>query len=161
MNVDIRTAVVLKNTQSGEIALLKRSPEKKLLPNLVTGVGGKVELHLREGEDLDASALRELREEVGLASDDIANVRLRLITTLVRDNTLFVLIWYTATLIGEHPDLVCTEGELFWRKPNNLTDVAFTPTSQQAIPFLVSLSDSDATMYCVVFDETEQVLTAN
>ena len=71
--LDARTIVLLYNPDQTQVLLLRRSPEKALWPNLITGIGGKVEVILGEASDIRASLLREVAEEVPqLAVEDIA-----------------------------------------------------------------------------------------
>jgi len=58
-----RTAIFLRRDDS--YLLLKGAPTKRLFANLYNGLGG----HVERGEDVLAAALRELREESGLAAD--------------------------------------------------------------------------------------------
>jgi 8-oxo-dGTP pyrophosphatase MutT (NUDIX family) len=50
-----------------KLAVLQRAPFKKFAPGLYTGIGGKVE----QGEDILASAYRELEEETGIVPDQV------------------------------------------------------------------------------------------
>ena len=59
MELDCRTALILRHPDGKQVLLLKRNASKKLLPNLITGIGGKVELEGGEGEDLEKCLLRE------------------------------------------------------------------------------------------------------
>ncbi|MDW8316683.1 MAG: NUDIX domain-containing protein [Anaerolineae bacterium] len=49
------------------VLVLKRSPHKRLFPGKANGVGG----HVEAGEELFASARREIEEETGLAVADL------------------------------------------------------------------------------------------
>ena len=55
MTLDVRTILLLRNSD-GRVLLLRRAANKKLFPNLITGIGGKVELRL-DGVVLDESSL--------------------------------------------------------------------------------------------------------
>lgn len=50
-----------------DVLLIQRARHKRLFPGKVNGVGGHVEM----GEDVAASAAREIHEETGLAVDDL------------------------------------------------------------------------------------------
>jgi 8-oxo-dGTP diphosphatase len=50
-----------------DVLLIQRARHKRLFPGKVNGVGGHVEV----GEDVAASAAREICEETGLAVDDL------------------------------------------------------------------------------------------
>ncbi len=48
-----------------DVLLIQRAPHKRIFPGKVNGVGG----HVEAGEDVAASAAREILEETGLAVD--------------------------------------------------------------------------------------------
>jgi 8-oxo-dGTP diphosphatase len=58
-------------THGPNLLLLKGAPDKRIWPNLYNGIGG----HIERGEDVQAAALREIQEEVGL--EEIDDLRLR------------------------------------------------------------------------------------
>jgi 8-oxo-dGTP pyrophosphatase MutT (NUDIX family) len=161
MRIDIRTAAILKD-QSGRLLLLRRSPDKKLLPNLITGIGGKVELQEREGENIEESLKRELREEVPqIDISTISNFRLRLTTHQSRGDHVVVLFWYTGTLETDIADLSCTEGQLIWCDPTDLPVAEMTPAARDVIPFIALLSPDDMKLYDGVYEPDTTKLTVS
>jgi 8-oxo-dGTP diphosphatase len=50
-----------------DVLLIRRAKHKRLFPGKVNGVGG----HVEAGEDVAASAAREILEETGLSVDDL------------------------------------------------------------------------------------------
>ena len=161
MQLDVRTILVLRHPDRRQILLLRRSPHKKLFPNLITGIGGAVELALGEAADLDAAVLRELEEETRIGRADISDLRLRLTTVLSRDSTEVLLLWYTANLSMIPSDFLCTEGELSFFAAADLPLDLMVPTAREAIPFVISLSDDDITTYSGVYDRKSFRLLAN
>jgi 8-oxo-dGTP pyrophosphatase MutT (NUDIX family) len=131
--------------------LLRRSADKKLFPNLITGIGGAVELALGEGADLDSAVLRELEEETRVHRSHICDLRLRLTSVLGRNNAQVVLHWYTANLTKIPSDLSCTEGDLRFYPAQDLPLDLMVPTAREAIGFVISLADDDTTTYSGVY----------
>ncbi len=66
-----RTLIFLRH--GDDVLLLKGAPTKRLWAGRYNGLGG----HVEPGETIAAAALRECREEAGLAAGDIAGLALR------------------------------------------------------------------------------------
>lgn len=159
MQLDARTIVILKRNKTDEVLLLKRSSQKKLFPNLITGIGGKVELEKGEDNDLEAAAIRELHEETGLLATDLSDCRLRLTTLETRGDQLVVLLWLTATLKVELSTFEATEGMVGWYRPEDLPLAEMIPSASLAIPFVLGLPDNDQQIYTGLIEAGQTLIT--
>lgn len=160
MQVDVRTCIVASDPNS-TVWLLRRSPSKKLLPGLITGIGGKVELTEGGADDLVAAANREWREEVPQLDGLLNNVRLRLVTHDTRGEVIFILLWFTAELSTVPTDMTCSEGELVSVKRNELPVDKMTPAARHAIPFVLRLQPDDNSVHDGVFSPDMKRLILN
>lgn len=142
---DVRTVLFLFNTKKTEVLLLHRSETKKLWPSKQTGIGGKVEedemqnithtlteLSPSELGAITASLLRETKEEISVAEEEIRNLTCHLITTTERDGLEVIIYWYTGIIDTIPLDLQCTEGTLIWTPVTNIL------SNPDAIPFIPS-----------------------
>jgi 8-oxo-dGTP pyrophosphatase MutT (NUDIX family) len=159
MQLDVRTAIILRHPTEDAVLLLRRSPTKKLFPNLITGIGGKVELDLGEGNDLMAAAWREFIEETNIPPTLITDVRLRLSTIVSRGELQVLLLWFTGQLTALPPDLRCTEGQLEFHRVDQLPIHAMIPTAGQTIPLILALPPGDETVYNGYFDADNRLFT--
>ncbi len=159
MQLDVRTALVLRHPTEQAVLLLRRSATKKLFPKLITGIGGKVELLQGEGDDLLGAAWREFHEETEIPAALVADVRLRLSTLVSRDQRQILLLWLTGQLTALPPDLRCTEGELEFHAIDQLPLDDMIPTARQVIPFILRLPQADTTVYNGCFARTGALLT--
>ena len=159
MQLDVRTALVLRHPTANAVLLLRRSATKKLFPNLITGIGGKVELSDGEGDDLLAAAWREFQEETKIPPTLVTDIRLRLSTIISRGDQQVLLLWLTGKLVELPADLRCTEGELEFHPIDQLPLDAMIPTARQAIPFILALSADDNIVYNGFLDHRGQLMT--
>lgn len=87
------TAAFLRH--GGNYLLMKRAPNRKIAPDVWSGVGG----HMERGElnDPQTACLREIWEETGITAEQIRNLTLRyIIVRRYRDT-----IWQTYIYFGE------------------------------------------------------------
>ena len=161
MKLDARTILVLHDQTGSRVLLLRRSPQKKLFPNLITGIGGKIELHEGEAEDIERSLWREVSEETSLGPHQIKDLQLRLSTLLSRGDEQVVLFWFTGRLANSIDRIPCSEGELEWFDRGDLPVGEMTPTGREAIPFIVALPESEKTTFNGVYDPATLRLTTN
>lgn len=159
MQLDVRTAIILRHPTEPAVLLLRRSATKKLFPNLITGIGGKVELSQGEGDDLIAAAWREFQEETKIPPTLVADVRLRLSTLISRGDQQVILLWLTGQLLALPPDLSCTEGELEFHPIDHLPVDQMIPTARQAIPFILALPTADPVVYNSYLDRSGCLIT--
>ena len=159
MKVGVFSALILRHPSAASVLLLQRGPTRRLFPNLITGIGGKVELADGEGEDLTASLLREFDEETRIPRETLADVRCRLSTLLTRGDLQVLLLWFSGRLTQAPLDLSCTEGRLAFYPVERLPLDAMIPTARRAIPFILALPDSDRTVYNGTFDRDGKLIT--
>lgn len=159
MKLGVFTAIVLRHPSEDAALLLRRSPDKKRFPGLITGIGGQVELARGEGEDLGAALLREFQEETKIPLDIVADMRCRLSTIITRGQLQVLLLWYTGRLTAMPDDLSCSEGELEFFDVHDLPSEQMIPTARQTIPFILALPRDDKTIYNGVFDADGQLIT--
>jgi 8-oxo-dGTP diphosphatase len=96
-----------------QVLLLRGSPHKRLWPNLLNGIGG----HVERGEDIAAAAAREIREETGLAVDDL---RLRGLVSVDLQDDLGIGIYVYSAQVDWHPAGHSPEGSLEWHSVRQL-----------------------------------------
>jgi len=140
--LDVRTALFIFDETKDNILLLKRSEDKALFPGGITGIGGNVELHDGEAQDIGASCLRELQEETHITHHDIGTLTLAGTTTNQRGNTTVVLYWFcTTTPNATSLNLETKEGTLFWHPRTNIAKLPdIIPTAKEALVHILSPS---------------------
>lgn len=141
------TVIVLEDMAREKVLLLRRSEKKLLLPDLVTGIGGKIEFEIGEAGDIEASALRELEEETEVRREHVQNLQMRLATIITEDGLTRLLYWMTGTLTKEPTSLASTEGVLEWHAKDQLPLSEMTRGAMRAIPFILTLRDDDLHIY--------------
>jgi 8-oxo-dGTP diphosphatase len=90
-----------------DVLLLKGGPDKPLWPNRYNGLGG----HIEPGEDMASAALREIREEAGLA---IHHLRLCGVVMVDVEPEVGVLIGVFSAFADSRRFTDSHEGKLAW-----------------------------------------------
>ena len=144
--------LVLTDESHRNALLLKRSDDKKFLPELYSGIGGKLE----PGETPEQCIQREIREEVPqIKWDLVTNIRQRLVLDDTTDTHPLPhrLHWFTGTLpqaLKEAlTDFASDEGLLEWHKVTSLPLPLgrMTAPAHAAIPYVLGLAATDATLH--------------
>jgi 8-oxo-dGTP diphosphatase len=125
----------------GQYLLLQRAKTKAFMPDRWTGIGGRVEAG--EMGSLRSAALRELREETGIAEESVAWFRLRRALLVARPGrALTVLLYFTGCISTSHLP-VCTEGDLAWFHPDQFAGLDVIESTKPVLPLLVSDLERD------------------
>jgi len=104
----LATAFILN---SGDLLLMRRSHDAKLLPGMWAPVGGHIEAD--ELETPQVACEREVSEETGLSGSDISDLSLRYIVHRIRHDEVRIQFIYVGS--SAKRDLGSTdEGELHW-----------------------------------------------
>ena len=124
-------------THGDEVLLLRGGPRKRIWAGLYNGVGG----HVEPCEDIHAAALREVKEETGLAAGD---VRLRGVVHVdVDDPTLGVLFFvFTATTSGKQV-VPTPEGSLEWFSAQSLPFAEMVEDLRVILPMVLAMGSAD------------------
>ena len=112
MDGKLRPMTAVYIMQDEKILLLYRVGSRVVAPSFC-GVGG----HFEEGELCDARAcvLREMREEIGLSQDDLAEMKMRYVTLRLKNGEIRENYYFFAQLKpGVEMAHSCGEGRLEW-----------------------------------------------
>ena len=138
----LRVYVTVFLFRDGSVLLMRRSHRKVFAPGFWTGVGGRVEAI--ELDSLEAAARREVEEETGLTPEQIGNLRLRAVDTRLESGDVSVIFFYSAQTdadpLGGGKQRT-DEGELHWRRPDELADIEMIPNARRAIETILSGSE--------------------
>jgi 8-oxo-dGTP diphosphatase len=142
--VTARTLIFLLN--GSDVLLIQRSPEARLFPGLCNGVGG----HLEPGEDVLASARREVREETGL---DVGGLSLRCVLHTAEappgEHQPGVLVFIFVGRTEQREVTSSPEGELRWVALDRLHTVHLLPDLRELLPRVLALPPDAAPLFLV------------
>ena len=119
-------------TRGDHVLLLRGAPTKRIWANQYNGIGG----HIERDEDVYSAAMREVREETGLAIDD-----LRLVGLINIDGdqpTGILLFVFTATSRSGDP-VPSDEGTLEWIDRDLITQVDLVEDLPTILPRALDL----------------------
>ncbi len=130
MPVELDAYVTVFLFRQDRVLLLRRSTHRGFAPGMWAGVGGR--LDPEDGGDLRIAALRELREESGIAADSLEGLSLRVVLTQPEQGRVVVLAYFAArtvtTRVAETP-----EGELRWVPIESVWDLDMIANARAAL----------------------------
>ncbi len=123
-------------THGNDVLLIKGAPTKRFWANKYNGLGG----HVERDEDVYTAALREIREESGLA---VFNIRLRgLINIDAGEPSGIMLFVFTAQAASTHVR-PSTEGALEWVPQNCLPASDLVQDLTTLLPRALAMREGD------------------
>ncbi len=147
--ITIGNVCFLLDKARNEILLLKRSFEP--MKAMYTGVGGKTSFN----EDINASCIREVKEETGL---DVCNLQLKgIIKTILdgRNSSWILFIYLTTSFTGQQ--IPCPEGELKWVKLDEVYNHKLIGFIREIMPYI--LNENGITEGTIWHDRNGEVLS--
>lgn len=106
---------LIKNDQ---VLLLRRNASKQVLPNLLLGLGGKVD----DGESFEVCAKREVKEESGFQLEEITYKGIFCYVDLELQNGGIIYLYTSEKFSGEQMSQT-PEGTLEWHDIDTLIEV--------------------------------------
>jgi len=123
-----------------EYLLMKRAPNRKVAPDVWSGVGG----HMECGElnNPQATCLREIEEETGIVSAQIHDLTLRYIIIRRYGDTIRQTYVYFGETDAEYADKT-DEGKLYWIHENELLNREYTATFAAMLRHYLTTPDAE------------------
>jgi 8-oxo-dGTP diphosphatase len=145
-----RTLVFI--TRGDDVLLLRGAPTKRIWANKYNGIGG----HIERDEDVYTAALREVREETGLAVDDL---RLASLINIDGDQPTGIMLFvFTATARSGDP-IPSEEGSLEWINRHQLTQIDLVEDLTTILPRALDLPPNAPPFFAHYhYDEQERLI---
>ena len=140
-------------THGDEVLLLLGGPHKKLWAGRYNGLGG----HVEPGEDICASARREVKEESGL---DVHDVRLRCVVHADAGDPAVGILFFVFTAAADGRTVQpSAEGTLAWVPVDALPAERMVEDLPVLLPKLLSLGRDDPPIFAAYsYDEHDRLV---
>ena len=138
--------------------LLLRSPDKKILPNTWSYIGGHMEK--KELNDPLKTCLREIKEETGIDRKEIYNIKLRYIIFNQHNN----IIWQSYIYFGETNSrklIKTNDGILHWIPKNELLNKKYSKEYMEMMKHFINTSDIKNSVYIGIVEKKEKDIKIN
>jgi 8-oxo-dGTP diphosphatase len=134
-----------------DVLLMKRSPQRRVFPNLYNGVGG----HIEHDEDPLTSARREILEETGLK---IRDIQLRAVYNIdANEATGIVLFVFTGW--SEARETIDThEGTLHWIKRSEVLTLDLVEDLPHLLPRVLAMENGALPLFIHVSYDAQDAI---
>ena len=151
MDIKLRNMTSLYLVREDGILCLYRIGSRVVSNKYIGSAGGHFEPS--ELNDPKACVLRELREELGLAESDIADLTLRYITHRLMGNEIRQNYYFFARLKDDRL-LTSTEGELQWIPYEAIPSLVMPVSAKHMILHYLKTGRFDDRLYAGITEET-------
>lgn len=135
-----------------DVLLMKRSPTRRVFPNLYNGLGG----HIERNEDPFSSAAREIKEESGL---DVINMRLCGVHNIDAGAATGILMFvFRAESTSRDFVNSSTEGTLHWIDHNNVMTLDLVEDIPYILPRVLNWKPDTSTYFAHVSYNTADII---
>ncbi len=139
-------------TNGNDVLLMKRKMQTRIFPGRYNGVGG----HLERDEDPLSGALREIREETGLA---VTDVRLRGIYNVDAGAEMGILLFVFTAQAASRAFVECDEGTLHWVPLHSAQDLPLVEDLPILLPRLFGSAALSTPFFAhVQYDAADQLV---
>jgi 8-oxo-dGTP diphosphatase len=142
-----RSLVFLLN--GDDVLLIRRSTQARIFPGVCNGIGG----HVERGEDVLASAIREVREETGL---ELQHLWLRGVISIAHsqyrdsaagENEPGALVFVFVGRTDRREVTASDEGELCWVALDQLHKMQLVPDLYEILPRILARSEDEGPLF--------------